>query len=140
MKQAAMILATLVGFAIGAAAQAPERLNLSQSGNDFVRICDDTQAGGGLSPDGCTGYVHGVIDGMKFVWGMLNLGKPAQDRLVCIDENVTYGQEKHIAIQYIKTHPATAHYPTNALIFSAIIDAFPCPTQSDSKAGPESRK
>lgn len=112
-------------------AQAPiqESTFFWSTGNDFLRICDDTSPVVELK-GACSAYVVGVIDGIRYLWSVEISDKPSARRLMCTDAGVTVGQEKLVLIQYIKTHPASAHWPTASLTFLAMVDAFPCPAET----------
>jgi Rap1a immunity proteins len=133
-----LVLACLLSGVLLASGPTPEQdVNLAVSGNDFLRVCD-TQAASKTVFDGvCLGYVGGVLDGVDLAFG---LGATARKEPVkstfCLPAESTLGQKYHVVVKFIKDHPGKAHFPTDLLIFEAIVEAFPpCPQAAEKPPG-----
>lgn len=67
----------------------------------------------------CRGYVLGIVDsliGISFV----------TTSTYCIPANADSDQLIRVAVKYLNDNPAKLHYPSGALVFRAITEAFPC--------------
>jgi hypothetical protein len=82
------------------------------SGNDLYARCT------GTAQTACLGFVAGVSDTTKI------LQRPAT---VCLPEQVTTGEIKDVAVQFLASHPTDRHYSASSLVHAALQEAFPCP-------------
>lgn len=107
-------------------AHAQGTASLLQTGNDFLRQCDeirvnqkDTIAFGQLMR--CTGYIQGFLEGhvtLQVVSGV----KPTY----CYPENADFGQVQRIVLKWLRGNPAKSNLPLSVVMEKALIEAFPC--------------
>jgi len=133
----AIIMTTLLAAGPAVMAEKPE--NLTDSGNEFVRVCSFMENSDPASTDYphlmegalCTAYLMGLADGIviesSYAEARFGLKISAP---YCVRD--TYGMEQgqrvRILLKYIRNHPEKAHLPTAGLYINAMGDAFPpCP-------------
>jgi hypothetical protein len=82
----------------------------------------------------CVGFVSGVADTVNMLSRASGAGVPVaplsfegRKFAVCFPENVTYDQDVHVVLNFLRDHPAVRHSHRAALAFQALADAFPCP-------------
>lgn len=84
----------------------------------------------------CTGYVVGVVEGMK--WGVavpaLMAGQEGEDingmisilLQFCSPDAATWSQSIDRVVAYLSENPNERHLPARGLVQNALIEAFPC--------------
>jgi Rap1a immunity proteins len=128
MRNLLVCLALLMGTsALSAAQDQTQGVNFYRSGNDFLRVCDDSNITATVR-GACLGYVMGVLDGIDLIYTLADAStsKTIAGPTFCFRPDVTMGQKLRVVMQFIKTHPEKSDLPANALIFDAALEAFPC--------------
>lgn len=131
-----LLIASAISVAqTGPPSETSASLNLAASGKDFLRTCDDSNILAVVRGT-CLGYVWGVIDSIHLPYGVSATGANSAQSTTktstktgesfCIQDNVTADQKLRTVIQFIKAHPEEANSPTDALIWEAASEAFPC--------------
>lgn len=92
--------------------------NQYKTGNTLLEACNDEYL-----QMFCMGYVVGVADLVQGLQSAKVFDPPG----ICIDQPVTQGQLKAVAVKYLEENPQDLHYTANSLVFSALRKAFPCP-------------
>jgi hypothetical protein len=109
---------------------APEQLDISRSGRDFLEVCSSVDSEGNrdatrMQRDAlCLGWVQGFTDGF-LVYGEL-LSVPRRDRMACVPRGVTTTQIVRVIKKYLADNPGKAHRPTRYIASIALAGAFPC--------------
>ena len=89
------------------------------TGNGLLNQCQDNSP----FPQGdCVGFTSGVSDAMA--------SNTLNGWTACVPPNqVTRGQVKDIAVQFLVKHPELRHLTAVSLVASALGEAFPCPAK-----------
>jgi hypothetical protein len=76
--------------------------------------------------DMCGAYMLGFVDGLGVMQWMHANGKP-----VCISSDVIIGvnEARRIFQSYIHTHSQLVDSDASAVVFRALMDAYPCPNE-----------
>jgi hypothetical protein len=120
-------LVVLCCFCAGCFGQSLPEGSLYESGDNFLRACEDTPKVPESVQLTCFGYVNGVIDGAEITTEFFLEYAKKDAHAFCADPKVTYGQKYRIVLKYIKAHPEKSHQQTRLLVIQAMLDAFPCP-------------
>jgi hypothetical protein len=124
-----LLLACLLPVALVAPANSvpEESLNLSASGNDFLRVCEPRREHGTFIDGACTGYTNGVIDGYDYAFALIQAQhhEPVKGAF-CPPDEVTRGQQYRAAVKFMQDHPEKSHRIASALIADSMVEAFPC--------------
>lgn len=97
-----------------------------QTGNDFLRQCDETRVNH-KDPVAvaqymrCGGYVQGFLEAHTML--QVTTGLKAT---YCRPENVDFGQIERVVTKWLKDNPAKSNLPISVVMEKALIDAFPC--------------
>ena len=86
------------------------------TGNKLLATCESTIF---YTVSDCLPYIAGAID-------MGELDVTGQPKRWCRGPGVSLGQQKDIIIKYLKDHPERRHFPSGALVWQAMREAFPC--------------
>lgn len=101
----AVLLLSYTGFA--------ETHSVRMKGNDLVRACEKIDSKTDSMDFGiCMGYIEGVADSME--------------SSICISPDVEAGQLIKATIKWLNDNPNQLHHDAATLVFSALVDAFPC--------------
>ena len=100
--------------------------DLLQTGNDFLRHCDETRVN---QKDAvsvaqymrCMGYIQGFVEG-HLAMQMTSSAKPTY----CYPEDVEFGQVKRIVSKWLKDNPAKSNLPIAVVMEKSLEDTFPC--------------
>jgi len=87
-------------------------------GNKLENLCSVES---GISQTSCAYYVMGITDGI-----MLQQNVLGNTKFICIPPSATGEQITAVAKKFMHDHPEILHYPANALVNNALVDAFPC--------------
>ncbi|MFV3283168.1 Rap1a/Tai family immunity protein [Pseudomonas sp. NY15356] len=93
-------------------------------GNELLRNCKEFIKDGSfdaLLAGECTGLIRGVASTVYFYSGDLK-----NDEKFCMPDDVTNGQVARIVIKYLEDNPKILNRPDMALVWEALIDAYPC--------------
>jgi hypothetical protein len=102
----------LAGMALAQPAEAE-----TVTGLDLLRQCE----GGTMA---CLNYMSGFIAGHQLHALKTQLGV----QVACFPATgIGNEQLKLVMEKYLRDHPQYLHVPANALIWGAVLDAFPCP-------------
>jgi hypothetical protein len=135
MRNACVVLVSLICFA-ALPIQAEDKLeDIWQSGNGFFRMCHATDKAteemtnteifhGNL----CLSYLAGIEDGIWLQADSARSPGHGEPLPYCINPNVQRIQPVRILLKYIRDNPAKAHLRTVELFGFAMKEAFPCPT------------
>ncbi len=85
------------------------------SGDDLTRVCTDKDA---TREALCVGYVSGVSETLTSV---------LQTSGICAPDSVSLGKLITVVVDYIDAHPEKRHSSAVPLVWSALVDAWPCP-------------
>lgn len=90
-------------------------------GNDFLSWCQ-------RGPPMAMGYVVGVADNIV---GNAEIFTDKAElvstlKLVCLPKNVTTGQLRDVACEFIRKYPANRHRPASMVVEMSLTQAFPC--------------
>jgi hypothetical protein len=69
----------------------------------------------------CAGYTQGVVNAVYFYSDTLK-----KDEKFCMPETVTNGQVVRIVVKYLKDNPKDLNEGRMSLVWSALMDAYPC--------------
>ena len=111
MKKLALILA-LLGAPAGA-----QDISVFFSGNELLEMCRSDNAAARAD---CMGYITGASDVLS---GVISLGDM---KAFCEPASVTRGQIHDVVVRYAIENPENRHFSGGALVYSALLDAFPC--------------
>lgn len=89
------------------------------SGNFWHEACS-AKEGSGLRLS-CASYIVGISNGMA-----LQASFAQTEKVTCIPDKVTYGQQTEIFTNYLRNHPESRHEPASYLYAMAMLEAFPC--------------
>ena len=67
------------------------------------------------------GYIEGIIN----INTVMSIEK-VHPKYLCVPNSVTHGQEVQVVVKYSNDNPAKLHYHAAFLVFSALLNAFPC--------------
>lgn len=104
--------ASLLAMSISASAQ-----GYFINGNELHEAC-------GKKDGFAIGFITGLVDGVK-----LQANDFEGKMKLCIPEKVTAGQIRDIVCQHVDKNPKVRHYPASFAAGSAMLDAFPCPSE-----------
>ena len=94
-----------------------------QTGNEFLRLVEESDKSLGIGQAFGMGYVSGVADGMRTSY---TLGLTSDKSMMFdIPEGVDREQMLGITMKYLKEHPEGRHLQASFLIWHAFITAFP---------------
>lgn len=85
------------------------------SGDDLSRVCSDKDE---TREALCVGYVSGVSETLTSV---------LQTSGICAPDSVGLGKLITVVVDYIDAHPEKRRGPAVPLVWSALVDAWPCP-------------
>jgi|SRR5882672_6784813 len=135
-----LLLAWLLPVVLLASSSPPgEGLNFSETGNDFLRVCDIKESNPTVTDGVCIGYVNGVLEGFNMA---MRLGQVARHATIttgsffCLPSESTMGQKYRVVVKYMNDHPEKTHNPTELLILDAVTEAFPCKNEKVPGAAP----
>jgi hypothetical protein len=83
----------------------------------------------------CLGFVAGVADGIGLMQGLMAAALQISQREVpfgpCFpDGGLSADQSRRVYLKYMADHPEELHLPSRAILFKALVSAFP-PCQKD---------
>jgi hypothetical protein len=84
------------------------------------------------------GQCIGFLNGFQQMAAMLE--PVAGVKLACLPDGSTPTQLAKVVVRYLDQHPEKLHLPAAQLVYDATAEAFPCPTQSESKPTPAAPK
>jgi hypothetical protein len=85
------------------------------SGDDLVGVCTDKDE---TREALCVGYVSGVSETLTNV---------LQTSGICAPDSVSLGKLITVVVDYINAHPEKRQSSAVPLVWSALVDAWPCP-------------
>jgi hypothetical protein len=131
MRDACLLLVTLVCFRlVGAGAEEKSELP-SSTGNTVVRYCsvwaDETRNANASIGAVCAMYVRGLDDGIatERAW-LQHQGHENVPGPYCAVGKIENGQMVRILMKYIRDNPARAHLDSSVLFSLAMAEAYPC--------------
>ena len=92
------------------------------TGNGLLNHCQDNSP---LLQGDCMGFTSGVSDAMADAMASNTLN----GWTACVPNQVTRGQVKDIAVQFLVKHPESRHFSASSLVANALHEAFPCPAK-----------
>jgi Rap1a immunity proteins len=90
-----------------------------QTGNTLNDAC--------IQRDRCIGYVAGSVDTWQNSFAAFGV------KLFCAPSGLTQGQAADVFAKYLIDHPEKRHMAASDLVFSAMVEAFPCPKRQRHK-------
>ena len=128
-----ILLACLLPVILLAPEKPTENVNLTTSGNEFLRVCEPREKQPGVEGL-CAGYANGVIDGYDYAFAVIHAQRNETVKgAFCPPEGINRTQQFNIAVKYMKDHPEETHRIAGALIAEAMVAAFPCPQATPQK-------
>lgn len=85
------------------------------SGDDLTRVCTDKDK---TREALCVGYVSGVSETLTSV---------LQTSGICAPDSVSLGKLITVVVDYVNAHPEERQGSAVPLVWSALVDAWPCP-------------
>ena len=116
-----------------------------ETGKDFLKECEpsskkvftqltETEQ---LLAMSCGGYIRGFVGAIRVTEAR------TQSMIVCSPENVEIGQALRLTVKWMSDHPEELGRPAVQLIFTALIDSFPCskdPERDEEQDAPPSKQ
>jgi hypothetical protein len=120
----ALRIAVLMAFALasGARAQSPK---IFTTGNMLLVSCQHNGAAEKAS-DICEAYIQGVVDSFDTAATIDRNDRSRPAPAWCVGQDIMIGQIGDVVLQYLVAHPKDRDMPAAALIYLAMIAAFPC--------------
>ena len=98
--------------------QASAKGSFFLTGNELLNQCQDNSL---VRQGDCMGFTSGVSDAMA--------SSTLHGWTACVPNQVTRGQVKDIAVQFLVKHPEWRHLTAVSLVANALDEAFPCPAK-----------
>jgi hypothetical protein len=112
----------LVTAFLSVATATPVHAGAFKTGNDLLEVCGPSAP---LYEQGaCVAYVTGVADVMGTA---PDSGETVAGKRACFTAQITMGQTRDVAVNYLTRHPELRHYAAAPLVAWALAEAFPCP-------------
>ncbi|EKT4466791.1 hypothetical protein QEL93_002193 [Pseudomonas putida] len=96
-----------------------------QDGNELLSNCkqfiSDDRGFNAFQAGECTGLIRGVSNTVYFYSEVLK-----SDDKFCVPDGVKNGQLARIVVKYLEDNPKILNDPDIALIWKALMDAYPC--------------
>lgn len=73
----------------------------------------------------CQGLIKGISHGTHFYERRHTIQGPPQER-ICVPNEVGVVQQARIVVRHLEGNLDTLHYVDTALVFRALMEAFPC--------------
>lgn len=125
MKARMAAAVALVGLLGSGSAQASD---LKYDGNEllsqcqqYLKVANSEKNYDVLAVGMCAGFVGGVNSTVLFYSDVLK-----KDEKYCMPDNVTNAQMVRIVVKYLKDNPKLLNEGRTSLVWSALIDAYPC--------------
>jgi hypothetical protein len=99
-----------------------------ETGNSLLAECS-VQANDSTyfhSASGCLSYVVGIADMIELQQRMKDVNGQTVRQFICVPSGVTKGQVRDITVQYLSNNPDKRHFNAAALVWNALLAAFPC--------------
>ena len=95
-----------------------------RTGNDLYSLCTNR---GGPETYACIAWFSAHRNTVYYVDQVLKvLGTQGPTKPFCIPQNVTTGQVKDVAVNYLRDNPETRHRDAVLLVGAALLRAWPC--------------
>lgn len=95
------------------------------TGNELKSICTKSAL-----DNECAIFVHGITEGMDFVFWLLAASRSKAGENVtrpfCVPDTVTAAQLASIVKKQMDARPEVLHHPAQLVVLNALEDAFPC--------------
>jgi hypothetical protein len=126
MKSVVFLLGLVTAFPVSAQ---------TLTGNELLARCKGQLSDRRLAnnENWCEGFLLGFSNG--YIVGLIDGAPDAfqkdgnADRSLCIPENVTIGQARDVIVRFLEQNPAMRHGTAAYLSFTALSQAFPCPSR-----------
>ena len=113
-------LIAIIAIALPTSTFAQDGTSRFLNGNELYESCSVTT---GMEASSCVGYIMGVADAQM----LLSAGGK---NYLCPPSGVTSVQLRDVVMKRLRDKPETRHWPASALVWNALIDAYPCKEQS----------
>lgn len=87
----------------------------------YIRMMDGEKNLNYIEAGACSGFVQGVNGTVQFYSEVLQ-----KDYKYCLSDGVTNAQLVRIVVKYAKDNPKLLNRERTGLVWSALMDAFPC--------------
>ncbi|NSX08777.1 hypothetical protein HTX81_09330 [Pseudomonas lini] len=121
--KALLMAVALVGMlaSSGAMAKGADGNELLTQCQSYIKMIDGETNFIAVDAGACGGFVQGVNSTVQFYSDVLK----KEDRF-CLSDGVTYAQLGRIVVKYLKDNPKQLNKDRTALVWLALIDAYPC--------------
>jgi len=109
-------LVAMIALSLPTATFGQEGTSRFLDGNELYESCSKTA---GMDASSCIGYIMGVADAQML---LSSSGK----KYLCLPSGVTSVQLRDVVMKRLGDKPETRHWPASALVWNALIDAYPC--------------
>ena len=122
-----------LGFGITLASPKPSQAEFI-TGNTLYEFCTEPASSETyyMQNTACQLYILGTFDSIQFSTALQKAMGQESTTLFCVSNTVKSGQLMEIIVRYLHENPQDRHESAAGLTALALIEAFPCPSVSES--------